>query len=265
MLSRKERLEDHSERNITIALIRGEEMAQGCENACLRHLSSNPVVASRIVKTVFVVVGLFLLAVATARPQGESQADGVIYGIVLGQDGKPAKSVWLAAWPDMPLGGRLPYTKSNDAGEYRFEHLPWWGKWSICAEDGDAGYSAFVTAGCRNDPPWVEVSPQHREAQLKVYLPPKAGFLHIHLTNRKTGAEISGMEVVLTKMESPKQLVLTTCYSNHVVLVPPDQNLVLHVKSDGYREWVGSARRGKPLNLASGARLTLDIQLDPLV
>jgi hypothetical protein len=100
---------------------------------------------------------------------------------------------------------------------------------------------------------------------MKVWLPPKAGFLHIGLTNRRTGAKISGMQVTLAPMESPEQQLFSiSCYSNHVVLIPPDKNLLLHVTSDGYREWNESAGRGKPFRLGSGARITLDIQLDPL-
>ena len=73
------------------------------------------------------------------------------------------------------------------------------------------------------------------------------------------------MRVGLAPLESPEQQVFSmSCYSNHVVLIPPDKNLLLHVTSDGYREWDESAGRGKSLRLASGVRITLDIQLDPL-
>jgi len=61
-----------------------------------------------------------------------------------------------------------------------------------------------------------------------------------------------------------QQVFSISCYSYHVVLMPPEKNLLLRVTSDGYREWDGSVDGGKPLHLASGARLTLGIQLDPL-
>jgi hypothetical protein len=118
----------------------------------------------------------------------------VIYGIVIGQDGKPAKGIGLEAWPlGVPLSTRLPYTRTNDVGEYRFERIPWWGKYSVRAEDDVAGYSVFSTGEGRNDPPQIELTPEHPEAEMKVSLPPKAGFLHIRLTNRRTGAGMSGM------------------------------------------------------------------------
>jgi hypothetical protein len=217
-------------------------------------------------KAILACVGLFLLATAVAQQRDESGPKGVIHGTVIGQDGKPAKGIGLEAWPlGVPLGARLPHTRTNDVGEYRFEKIPWWGKYSVHAEDDDAGYSVFSTGEGRNEPPEVELTPERPEAEMKVYLPPVAGFLHIRLTNRRTGAGISGMRVALAPRESPEQQVFSiSCYSNHVVLIPPEKNLLLHVTSDGYREWDGSVGSGKPLHLASGARITLDIQLDPL-
>jgi hypothetical protein len=65
-------------------------------------------------------------------------------------------------------------------------------------------------------------------------------------------------------MENPESPLFTmSCYSNHVILVPPDKNLLLHVTSDGFREWDESVGRGKPLHLSSGTRLTLAVQLEP--
>jgi len=45
--------------------------------------------------------------------------------------------------------------------------------------------------------------------------------------------------VALMPMENPESPLFTmSCYSSHVILVPPDKNLLLHVTSDGYHEWV---------------------------
>ena len=217
-------------------------------------------------KASLVFVGLSLFVAIVPKQQRESDANGVIHGAVVGQDGKPAKGIGLDAYPlGVPLAARLPHTKTNNVGEYRFEKIPWWGKYSVYAEDEDAGYSLFSTGEGRTDPQEVALTPEHPEAEMKVYLPPKAGFLHIRLTNRRTGTKIPGMQVTLAPMESPEQPVSSmSCYSNRAILVPPDKNLLLHVTSAGYREWDESAGRGKPLYLASGAEITLDIQLDPL-
>jgi hypothetical protein len=110
----------------------------------------------------------------------------------------------------------------------------------------------------------VELTPEHPEAELQVLLPSKAGFIQVHLTNRETGAGISAMRVALMLQENPASPVFTmSCYSNHVILVPPDKNLLLHVTSDGFREWNESTGKGKVVHLASGARLKMDVQLEP--
>ncbi|MGA8619379.1 MAG: hypothetical protein WB660_12795 [Candidatus Sulfotelmatobacter sp.] len=216
-------------------------------------------------KTTFVFVGFILLATAVAQQVDEPRPNGVIYGIALGQDGQPAKGIGLTASPlGVGLATVLPHVKTNDAGEYRFPNIPWWGKYTVYAEDEDAGYSIFSTGAGRSEPSEVELTPEHREAELKVYLPPRAGFVQIHLTNRRTGGGISGMRVAVMSMENPElPLFAMSCSSNHVILVPPDKNLLLHVNSDGFREWDQSAGRGKPLQVPSGTRLALAIDLEP--
>jgi hypothetical protein len=218
-------------------------------------------------KTTLVFVGFLLLATAVAQQHDKPHPKGVIYGIAIGQDGQPAKGIGLTACPlGVPILAKLPQVKSTDKGEYRFENLPWWGRYTVYAEDEDAGYSSFNTGQAGDShPSEVEVTPEHAEAEFKVYLPPKAGFVQIHLTNRRTAVGISGMRVAVMPMENPDSPVFTmSCYSNHVILVPPDKNLLLHVTSDGFREWDESVGKGKPIHLPSGTRLTLDVQLDAL-
>jgi TonB family protein len=218
-------------------------------------------------KTALVFVGLLLLATAGAQQHNEPPPKGVIYGIAIGQDGQPAKGIVLTAYPlGVPLGTALPATRTNETGEYRFENLPWWGRYTVYAEDEDAGYSSFSTGPAGNShPSEVELTPEHREAEFKVYLPPRAGFLQIRLTNRKTGVGISAMRIALMLAENPaSQFFSMSCYSNHVILIPPEKHLLLHVTSGGFQEWEQSAGMGKPIYPPSGARLTLDVQLEPV-
>ena len=57
-------------------------------------------------------------------------------------------------------------------------------------------------------------------------------------------------------------VITMSCYSNRVILVPPDTSLFLHITSNGFREWKDSIGKGKLIRLASGARLKLDVQLE---
>lgn len=72
------------------------------------------------------------------------------------------------------------------------------------------------------------------------------------------------MSISLMSMEEPETLLFDmSCPSNHVVLVPPDKNILVHVTSAGFYEWEESVGRGKPLHLTSGTQSKLDVQLEP--
>jgi hypothetical protein len=93
-------------------------------------------------KTTLVFVGILLLAIAVAQQHDKAHPKGVIYGVAIGQDGQPAKGIGLTACRlGVPLGAMLPHVKSTDKGEYRFENLPWWGRYIVYVEDENAGYS----------------------------------------------------------------------------------------------------------------------------
>jgi len=210
---------------------------------------------------------LLLTTIAVAQSQESTRPDGSIYGVAVGPDGQPAKGITLTATPlGVPLGAALPATKTNDGGEYRFVNLPWWGRYTVYAEDEEAGYSAFSTGGYgQTQPPEVEITPARREAELRVNLPHKAAFLSVHLTNAKTGAPISDLDITVLHDTKPPSLAFTMgCYSTKTVLLPPDQNLLVHITANGFREWTESVGSGKLLHLASGARMDLDVELEPV-
>src|ERR1700724_718813 len=159
-------------------------------------------------KAEFVFVGFLLLVTAVAEQYDEPPPKGAIYGIAIGQDGQPAKGIGLTASPlGVALAAVLPHTRTNDAGEYRFENVPWWGRYTVYGDDENEGYSSFSTGPAGDStPPEVELTPEHPEAELGVLLPPRAGFIQIHLTNQRTGAAISGTRggLVLRGRRTPR-------------------------------------------------------------
>jgi hypothetical protein len=224
-------------------------------------------------KAPLVLVVFLLTVLAFAQQRDNARRKGVIYGVAIGQDGQPAKGLGLTAYPGLAVGetgfavgGILPHTRTNQAGEYRFENLEL-RRYTVYANDEEAGYSVF-SAGSNGDGSHsvdVELTVEHPEAEFRVYLPPRAGFLEIYLTDRKNGAGISAMRIEVTRADAGRSLVFRMSgYSNHVILIPPEQDLLLHVSSDGFGEWEESVGTGKPIHLASGTRLTLDVQLEPL-
>ena len=212
-----------------------------------------------------VLLSLVSLASSIALP-GQQALSGSIHGTVIGNDGTPAGGISLTASPlGVPLGTRLPTTRTDQSGNYRLERLGWWGRYTVYADDSDAGYSIFSTGTSgQANPPEVTLSPEHPEATLDLRLPPKAGFVRFHLTNKQTGAAILGLQVtVMSSQTPPQQMFSTSCSSDSVVLIPSDKDLLLHVTSWGFHEWDESAGRGKHIRVVPGSHLELYVQLAP--
>jgi len=75
------------------------------------------------------VIGILLLSGAAAQQKEKSGPQGAIHGIAISQDGQPAKRIGLTAEPlGVAVGAVLPHARTNDAGEDRFESVPWLGE-----------------------------------------------------------------------------------------------------------------------------------------
>lgn len=106
----------------------------------------------------------------------------------------------------------LPTKKTDINGKYRFENLSSWGAYTVHADDEKAGYSEYSTGLVRDIPTGpgvysriaqIILSPQQPEGEFNFRLPPKAGFLHIHLTSRSTGAPIAVLDIKVTSQDEP--------------------------------------------------------------
>lgn len=205
---------------------------------------------------------LLILFAVTALPAQDEQPQptGAIYGVVIGRDGQSAPGVRLTAYPQgVVIAGMLPATKTDSAGRYRFEKLQL-GRYTVFAHDEDAGYPDASATFYATDTPSreVNVTAEHPEAEFRVDLPPKAGFLQIHLTELGSGAEIRTMRVKLVWADDANRLLSSSSYSNRVLLLPPDKDVLLHVTSDGFSAWDQS------IHLRSEERVTLNVHLEPL-
>ena len=79
----------------------------------------------------------------------------------------------------------LPHTKSNDMGEYRFERVDGGEIRGLRGRRPILQYQHWAR-GQRNVHE-VKITPDHPIAEFTVNLPPRAGFLRIHLTDEKQG------------------------------------------------------------------------------
>ena len=140
-----------------------------------------------------------------------------------------------------------------------------WGRYTVYAEDPKAGYSLFSTGtGYSHHPPEITISLQQPEAELNVRLPPKAGFLNVHLTNQMNGSVIPSLIVEVIQQEEPSKVIFSeSCGSADVILIPPDRDLLLHVRAPGFSEWSESAGIGRFIRISSGDHMQLNVALSP--
>jgi hypothetical protein len=219
---------------------------------------------------------LLLLAFspATRACFEDPQAKGVVHGVVLQENGEPvANFTATLEMLGVSLSYLLPQMKTNERGEFRFEHLcP--GRFAVVVENAAAGYPPTSAAWYRilyGAPiPEVRITKSKPDAHLIVTLPPKPAQLDVNLVNSKTKEKLSLIELSFTV--NPSRTVETscdtaksgTCTGPPYFLFPPDQNVILHVTSTGFHEWKESVGRGKLVHVGYGELLTLNIELDPI-
>jgi hypothetical protein len=207
---------------------------------------------------------LLLATTAVAQAQGVIDARGSINGTAIGTDDKPAVRIGLTATPlsIAPVPTSLPHTVTDGSGRFRFD-LPW-GKYIIYADDEAAGYSGYSTGRTgQTDPLIVEITPKEAEAKVSLTLPPRAAFLHIQLINEVSDKSISSMDITVLRESDHSPFFDMSCASNKVILLPPDQDLIVHITSNGFHEWKKSAGTGEMLRLSSGQNFTLNVGLVP--
>lgn len=211
-----------------------------------------------------------VLSLAVAAFGQSPDFGGEIHGIAVRPDGQPAKEMRLSAVMECPSACAfwMSETITNQAGEYRFQHLPVGSKYAVFADNTKAGYPRFGPAASGV----VEITVDHPVAELRVDLPPKVGILTIHLTDRTAGAVIPRVFIKMKDLNTPDSqwselwADSSNClfFSDCAVPIPSDLPLLVHVSATGFSEWDESMGKGKPVLIHSGARLTWDIQLEPL-
>ena len=221
------------------------------------------------------VVILFLVLMAVGHAQTAIQrpiCSGVIHGVVFDTSGERAKGIFVQAWPlGVDLSGNLPSAATDREGSYRFEHVcP--GRYTVVVDDEKAGYAhaSFMLNEFLYGSPTAEVTltVKNPEADLPVYLPPKPGFMQVHITNRETKAEIWKFIVTLKVPGQQHASELSVSFDeatkDHQIEVPPDKDVIFRVTADGFHEWSESTGQGKLIRVTSGMKAPLEAELEPL-
>jgi hypothetical protein len=223
----------------------------------------------------FLAIAPFLFAFPTLG-QHEIQGPeckGVIHGVVLGQDGKPASDLDVTLDPlGIGLSYLLPHMKTNQRGEYRFEQLCD-GRYSVFVSDTDAGYhfsSSYINQflyGSRI--PEVKIDGAHLDEELAVNVPSKKpAQLQVRVTNGKTKTKIEEAEIHLVvnrnRWLSYNCHKFSPCDGKPFLLLPPDQDVLVRVTANGFHEWKNGGTRGKIVHALPGELVIIDVALDPI-
>jgi hypothetical protein len=193
---------------------------------------------------------------------------GVVHGTVFLQGERPANGLDVDLYPiGVGLGYVLPHMKTDEAGGYSFEHVcP--GKYTVLADDAEAGYKGsddYFLFGRRTSA--AKITKRNPNANLIVNLPPKAAQLRVRLTSKTKAIQEFDVKLSVTPARTAEYrcggLDRTSCGSESPILVPPDQDVFVHITSDGFHEWKESVGRGKLIHAPSGEILTIEAELDP--
>ena len=215
---------------------------------------------------------LFALPASGQQHIQDPTCMGVIHGVVLGQDGEPVKGINVVLYPlGVGLGVVLPHAKTDQRGEYRFEQVCS-GRFSVFVKDNEAGYpqsSPYMYQFLYGRlAPEVKITDTILEGPLAVDLPPKPAQLRLHLINSRTKEKImsADIEARVSRKRSVKVHSEASILADAepVFLLPPDQDVFLHITSKGLREWKESVGRGKLFRVPSGELLTIQVELDPI-
>lgn len=218
-----------------------------------------------MMKSAAILVCSLLFTCGLAQTRESVVAEGSIYGIAVNSDGQPAKGMVLTAFPlGVTLGAALPATRTNDWVFIAWKRFPGGDASPFLRVTKKAGYSQFSTSPLGNNPPEVSIDIDHPKAQRDIHLPRKAGCLLVNLINSRTKIPISLMRVELMKAAEPTKVVFSIGYSaDHVGLIPPDEDLLVHIISEGFMEWSESLDKGRLIHLSSGTEPKLLVELEP--
>jgi len=198
--------------------------------------------------------------------------DGVIRGAVFDRSGQRATGITVVGWPlGVDLGAMLPRVMTDQAGDYRFEHVCR-GRYTVIVEDKKAGYpyasplmNEFLY-GVRAAV--VKVTAKHPQVELRVNMPPKPGLMQIHVSDGEKKTAVLQFTVKLSVPRQRRTHFLAIEFKQDVrndeIQVPPDKNVICHVTAEGFREWRESAGTGKTMLVPSGTHVALEVSLDPL-
>jgi hypothetical protein len=224
------------------------------------------------VGSIFALATLISLTAPASAAQSTIQSPeckGVIHGIVSDQQGQPVPGMKVEAWPlGVDLGVMLPEATTNQAGEYRFDHLCR-GRYTVLPDDVKAGYPdtfEFLTGRRLLE---AKLTNKIHTAEIPVQLPLKAGTIYLRVKNRATDADIKAFTIEIAIPDQPRPNKVRYLFDGLMqqgdgIAVPSDRGFTLRVTAPGFRKWIATLSGRKLLRVGSGQEQSIEAQLFPV-
>jgi hypothetical protein len=208
-----------------------------------------------------------LLAISFLTPaQATEVGEGVIQGVMLGEEGRPVRGAKVhAELKGGPVLEAIRLVETDEKGIFQIDRLKF-GTYYVSAANEEQGYgdsgSSFF-----NDQPILttRISARHRIADVVVNLGPKTGILTGTTSDAVTGKPIAtGFDLVQVKDRT--RWMGTSAAPNFRVLIPSSKEIKVKVTAPGYEAWVypDPSIPSQVLRLDPGSEIHLDIQLNPV-
>ncbi len=205
-------------------------------------------------------------AIAFLTPtQSKGDGEGVIQGVVLGEEGQPVRGAKVhAELNGVAMAKKIRYVETDESGFFLIDRLEF-GNYYVGAMKEEEGYGSSDFSFFNENPlPMAQITAHHRSANVVVNLGPKAGILTGTISDALTGKPLSaGFDLVQSKDRN--KWMGTSAASRFRVLIPSSKEMEVKVSAPGYETWLypDPAIPSKVLRMDPGSEIHLDIHLKP--
>lgn len=218
-----------------------------------------------LMRSLCVVALVVASVVSVAQSSKQAQVNGHIIGVVVNDSNEPVGNATLCTSVVHATSARTECGRQRTDGDGHFDIRVPLETNRIYAENSEAGYQEV-----KHDPMkqgvGVQLSEQEPVANVTIKIGPSPAEIVLDVTDRSTGKPVRSFIVRWIRMDDGP--VAVTDSPKGDVLVPPNVELLLTVRSPGYERWFytdDSAPTRPTLRLASGERRTISVELEASV
>jgi hypothetical protein len=243
------------------------------EETILRIQSAMKPIERRSTWAVLILGVLFFGSPSLTMGQSVSQrpeCTGVLHGTVSDRDGKPVSDISVVAYPlGVDIEGLLARTNTNQAGEYRFEHVcP--GTYATFPDDQKAGYEVsnvwvfeFLSAHAAQK---VKLDSEHSKCEINISLFPKPAHIEVFVATSVEQRRIGqyAIWVKAPNQRHPLEYEFFISGSPARIAVPAKRYFTLEVVAKGFHKWKWRIDNRERIFLREGEEVKLNATLDPV-